>query len=66
MNAKLEQYLIDQYNSDDVETVTTQLTISVKKENGEWKVSCNDDEMVNALLPGYTEAINSFNSMTEE
>ncbi len=66
MSAKLEQYLIDQYNSDDVETVTTQVAMTVKKENGEWTISCDDNEMLNALLPGYTEAISSLNSVTQE
>ena len=34
MDAQLKQYFEEQYNSDEIETVTTEVTINMKKENG--------------------------------
>lgn len=33
MNEQLKQYFIEQYNSEDIETVTTEVTINMKKED---------------------------------
>ncbi len=66
MNQKMEQCLIDQYNSDAVETVTNQVTVTVKKENGEWKIDADSAQMANALLPGLQEVTQSLDSMATE
>ena len=34
MDEQLKQYFIEQYNSEDIETVTTEVTINMKKKDG--------------------------------
>ena len=49
MDAQLKQYFEEQYNSENIETVTTEVTINMKKENGKWKIT-NKDGSVNTEL----------------
>lgn len=66
MDAKLKQYFEEQYNSDEIETVTTEVTINMKKEDGKWNINCDEDAFVNAVLPGYKEVEESLNNMNQE
>lgn len=53
-NNKLKQQL----KSEDIGTKTVTVTIQLVKQNREWKIQSNED-LINALLPGLQEAINS-------
>ncbi len=64
LNQKAEETLEKEYNSDEVETVTNPLTLNLVKENGKWKVEFDKTELLNAVLPGYTEVIESLSSIS--
>ena len=66
MDEQLKHYFEEQYNSEDIETVTTEVTINMKKENGKWNIDCDEDAFVNAVLPGYKEVVESLNNMNQE
>lgn len=64
LNQKAEETLEKEYNSDEVETVTNPLTLNLVKENGKWNVEFDKTELLNAVLPGYTEVIESLSSIS--
>lgn len=53
-------YLMEELNSSELQTVTSEQTITLKKQDGKWEVS-EDNDFVNILLPGFGEALSSFN-----
>lgn len=65
MNNQLKQYFEEQYDSDSTETITSEITINMKKENGKWTMTCDEDAFVNAVLPGYEEVVESLNGISE-
>ena len=54
--------LKEQLKNEEVGTKTVTTTIQLTKQDGDWKVQ-PDESLVNALLPGLQEAINSLNSI---
>ena len=54
--------LKEQLKNEGIGTKTVTTTIQLVKKDGEWKVQA-DESLVNALLPGLQEAINSLNSI---
>lgn len=64
-NNQLKQYFEEQYDSDSIETITSEITIDIKKENGKWNITCNEDEFVNAVLPGYKEVVEAMKGIGE-
>ena len=54
--------LKEQLKNEEIGTKTVTTTIQLVKQDGEWKVQA-DENLVNALLPGLQEAINSLNSI---
>ena len=65
VDKQLNEYFIQQYNSEDIQTLTNELTINMKKENGKWNLSYDNEELVNAIFPGYSEIIESFKNNEE-
>lgn len=65
MNAKMEEYFIAQYNSEDITTVTSDVSLNVVKVEGKWDVE-NSDDLVEAILPGYGEVTESINNMNQQ
>lgn len=57
--------LKEQLKSDDIGTKTVTTKIQLNKQDGKWKIQAND-ELVNALLPGLQEAVESLNSIINE
>lgn len=56
MNEQLENYLQEQIESEEIETLTNTVTLNLQKNNGKWVL--NDEsktEMINAILPGLSE-----------
>ena len=54
--------LKEQLKNEEIGTKTVTTTVQVIKQDGKWKVQV-DDSLVNSLLPGLQEAINSLNSI---
>ena len=54
--------LKEQLKNEEIGTKTVTTTIQLIKQDGEWKVQA-DENLVNALLPGLQEAINSLNAI---
>lgn len=65
MDNQLKQYFEEQYDSDSIETITTEITIDMKKENGKWNITCDEDKFIDAVLPGYKEVVESLNNIEE-
>jgi len=63
---KLVEYLENEVNSEDLETVTNTITIEAKKEDGEWKLVTDSRTIMDALLPGLMERIESMQKSFEE
>lgn len=56
--SEIESYFKDELKNDQVQTTTNNVTIKAIKENKKWKIVA-DDTLVDALLPGLSEAVNS-------
>ena len=57
---EMTNYLIEELKNDEIETVTSNQSITVEKKDGKWEVAENND-FANILLPGFNEAVNAFN-----
>ena len=57
---EMTNYLIEELNNEDIQNVTSTQSIIVEKQDGKWKVS-EENNIVDILLPGFNEVINSFN-----
>ena len=58
IEAKSQNYLIEELKSEQVEMTTATNTLKVVKVDNKWKVEEND-ELIDAVLPGLQESINS-------
>lgn len=54
-----QNYLIEELNNEEVEMTTTTQVINLVKQDGKWIITTSSDELVNSLLPGLKETINS-------
>lgn len=66
MNNELMTYLQQQVESDEIEKLTNEVTLDMERKDGTWKVDCDKEEFVNAVLPGMKSFIDSMNMGTEE
>ncbi len=57
---EMTNYLMEELKNEEVQVVTNKNTISLEKKDGKWEI-VEEDNFVNAVLPGLYEAINSFN-----
>lgn len=57
----IENYFIEELKNDQVQTTTQTKTIQLIKEDKKWKVVSND-ELIDSLLPGLQESIDSLNN----
>ena len=58
---EMEQYLLDEFKNESIDKVTTTQTITLKKQDGKWKVKV-DDNLRNAVYPGLEETMNELNN----
>ena len=58
-DAEMENYLIEELNNKDVETTTTTQIINLTKQDGKWVINTTDTNLIDILLPGLNEALNS-------
>ena len=65
MNTQMEKYFEEQYNSESIETVSTEIAIKMTKKDGKWNMDANEDEIINAILPGYQGILEVINGMGE-
>lgn len=63
MNEQMKQYLQEQYNSDEIETVTSELTITMIRQNGKWNMNTDNEQLINAILPGYKGLMETLNNI---
>lgn len=54
-----ESYLIDELKNDSVDTITETQTINLVKQDGKWVITTTGEELIDMLLPGLSEAVNS-------
>lgn len=58
---EMTNYLIEELNNDEIQNVTSTQSILVEKQDGKWKIS-EENNIIDILLPGFNEVINSFNN----
>lgn len=58
-DAEMENYLLEELKNEDVETTTTTQTINLTKQDGKWVINTTDTNLIDILLPGLNEAVNS-------
>lgn len=63
MNTQMEEYFKAQYNSEGVETITNEITVTMTRKDGKWNMNADKDQVLNAILPGYKSIIESFNNI---
>lgn len=56
--AKTQEYLLKEINNEEVQNVTNTYSIMVKKVDGKWQVS-EENDIVDILLPGFNESVES-------
>ncbi len=62
LNNQSTEYLTSQINSDNIETKTTNLNLNLTKDGDEWTITNDKTEIVDAILPGLVDKINSMKS----
>ena len=58
-DAEMENYLLEELRNEDVETTTTTQIINLTKQDGKWVINTTDTNLIDILLPGLNEAVNS-------
>lgn len=58
-DAEMENYFLEELRNEDVETTTTTQTINLTKQDGKWVINTTDTNLIDILLPGLSEAVNS-------
>lgn len=59
MNEELVNYLKEQIESDEIENITTNITLKMEKQDEKWIIKEESKkELINALLPGFVDAVN--------
>lgn len=62
INEELVNYLKEQIESDEIENITTNITLKMEKQDGKWVIKEESKkDFVNALLPGFVDAVNQMN-----
>lgn len=62
MNEELATYLKEQMESNEIENITTNITLKMEKQDGKWVIKEESKkDFVNALLPGFVDSINQTN-----
>ena len=57
---EMTNYLMEELRNEEIQVVTNKNSISLEKTDGKWKI-VEEDNFVNAVLPGLYEAISAFN-----
>lgn len=57
--AEMTNYLMEELRNEEIQTVTNNQSIVLQKQDGKWKVA-EEENFVNAVLPGLYEAISAF------
>ena len=66
IESQLKEFFEEQYDSDSIENKSTEITVTLTKEKGKWKVTCDENALVDAILPGYRDFIEYVNSFDSE
>lgn len=63
MNEELVNYLNEQIESDEIENITTNITLNMEKQDGKWILKEESKkELINAILPGFVDEVNQINN----
>ena len=64
---ELEAYLQEQFNSNDIESVTNTVTIKMKKEKGEWTIESEEEsnKLLDDVLLGLKQAVETISKSFE-
>lgn len=57
-SADFENYFVEELQNEEIQTTTVNATVNAVKEDGSWKI-VSDEALVNAILPGLQETVNS-------
>ena len=60
------KYLIEQVESEDIQTITNTISLDMEKEDGDWKMTTDTTVFTNAVLPGLMDKINETQSALSE
>lgn len=60
----VENYIVEELKSEDVQMTTITKNIELTKQDDNWKVTAND-ELIDAILPGLRETMQSLNSISD-
>lgn len=66
LDSQLQQYLIEQVESEDTQTITNTISLDMEKEDGDWKITTDTTVFTNAVLPGLMDKINETQSALSE
>lgn len=66
LDSQLQQYLIEQVESEDIQTITNTISLDMEKEDGDWKMTTDTTVFTNAVLPGLMDKINETQSALSE
>lgn len=58
---EMTNYLVEELKNEDIETVTSNQSIVLEKQDGKWKATEENNDFANILLPGFNEAVSAFN-----
>lgn len=62
LDSQLQQYLVEQVESDDVQLITNTISLDMEKKDGEWKIITDSTVLANAVLPGFMDKVNETKS----
>lgn len=64
MDKQMAEFLEEQINSDEIETVTTAVNINLEKDNGEWTLTEESKkDLIDAVLPGIADVKEKLESL---
>lgn len=56
---EMANYLIEELKNEEVQTITSNQSITLEKRNGKWEIA-EEENFINCVLPGLYEAISAF------
>ena len=67
LNKQFQEKFQEIINSDQVELKTTRVTLKMQKKDGKWKVKEESgNDLLNAVLPGFQDAVSGINNLFQE
>ena len=61
LKKELDQYLIEQFDSESISMITSEVEIEVLKKDGAWTINYDKEKVINAIIPGYKDVADILN-----